>query len=48
MGWLEWSLAVIGSTAWPIALVVIALILHHDPESAAIGLSQTKEKPLQG
>lgn len=28
MGWLEWSSSVIGSTAWPIALVVVALIFR--------------------
>lgn len=28
MGWLEWSSAVIGSIAWPVALVVVALIFR--------------------
>lgn len=28
MGWLEWSSSVIGSTAWPIALVIVALIFR--------------------
>src|SRR3546814_1699782 len=28
MGWLEWTSSVIGSTAWPIALVLVALIFR--------------------
>lgn len=28
MGWLEWSSAVISSTAWPVALVIVALIFR--------------------
>ncbi|AOG12125.1 hypothetical protein [Agrobacterium sp. RAC06] len=28
MSWLEWSSSVIGSTAWPIALVIVALIFR--------------------